>query len=574
PVEELAKRPLYKVTPLPAHVAAASAATPAAPTPSSSPASPTSPSPDDGRERLGGASSSIDLTALVRGYATTVPAASPDSGAQSRHATGAAEDALQAVGQVVVDRASSAALERVRGKIVEGLRCGAARASGPARFGRTCAVLDSLRLSDVAQHGHVLLDALLRDAMAQALPETLGDARPAVELLTGVLLPEVPRLLEGRVSRGAEVSAHRLVETAMADLKRVGARERLTATGGAARGQAAVALAALGVAQCTQIASSPGASLARCPIDDFVRRAASDTVADGAVLTRAHELARQLLDAMTLQNGDGAGAWRERASSATAAIFGVACLSLDTSPELRGCPPAHALGAAPTTLERLALARFLANAAIDGDPNALVVAALAAHQIASRGAADRPAKRALRLTGALLQYTRTYTDRKLDGAGAREQRVRLLEELSEEVSNRNERDGDAIWSLGGSLRLVGGARFGVDSDRTALYGPVGLPLGLGFQTVAENGFGLHLELSAFDLGQYVSFEEGGAVRKPELADALAPSLTLGAAFGKSVPFVLGPTVGYSPQFTFSDGRRGALNFGLALGIYVPLLDLN
>lgn len=567
PVEELAKRPLYRVTPMPAHVTSAASA-------ASAPAAPTPPAPDDGRDRLGGATPApIDLTALVRGYATTVPAAGPDSGTHSRNATGAAEDALQAVGQVVVDRASSAALERVRDKIVEGLRCGV-RASGPAHFGRTCAVLDSLRLSDVAQHGHVLLDALLRDAMAQALPEPLGDARPAVELLTGVLLPEVPRLLEGRVGRGAEVSAHRIVEAAMAELKRAGVRERLVATGGASRGQAAVSLAALGVAQCTQFASSPGASLARCPIDDFVRRAAGDTVTDGAVLTRAHELARQLLDAMTLQNGDGAGAWRERASSATAAIFGAACLSIDGSPELRGCPPAHVIGPAPTTLERLALARFLANAAIDGDPNALVVAALAAHQIASRGAADRPTKRALRLTGALLQYTRTYTDRKLDGAGAREQRVRLLEELSEEMSNRNERDGDAIWSLGGSLRLVGGARFGVDSDRTALYGPVGLPLGLGFQTVAENGFGLHLELSAFDLGQYVSFEEGGAVRKPELADAIAPSLTLGAAFGKSVPFVLGPTVGYSPQFTFSDGRRGALNFGLALGLYVPLLDLN
>ncbi|HEU4536027.1 MAG TPA: hypothetical protein VFS00_18005, partial [Polyangiaceae bacterium] len=528
----------------------------------------------DERDRPGAAGAAVDLTALVRGYAAIVPASGPDAGAQSRAAAGAAEDALQAVGQVVVDRASSAALERVRDKIVEGLRCRAPRAPGAPRFDRACQVLDALRLQDLAQHGHVLLDALLRDAMAQALPEAPGDARPALELLTGTLLPEVPRLLEGRVGRGAEVVAHRVVEAAMADLRRTGVRERLAATGGAGRGKAAIALASLAVAQCTQAASGPGASLARCPVGDFVRRAAGETVADAAVLARAHELARALLDATTLQTEGGAGAWRERASSATAAAFGVACLSVDASPELRGCPPSLAPGPAPTPLERLALARALANAAVDGDPNALVVAALAAHEVAARGAADRPTKRALRLAGALLQYTRTYADRKLDGAGAREQRARLLEDLADEMSNRNERDGDAIWSLGGSLRLVGGARFGVDSDRTALYGPVGLPLGLGFQTVAESGFGLHLELSAFDLGQYVSFEEGGAVRRPELADALAPSLTLGAAFGKGVPFIIGPTVGYSPQFAFSDGRRGALNFGLAFGVYVPLLDLN
>ncbi|HEU4404339.1 MAG TPA: hypothetical protein VFS43_03515 [Polyangiaceae bacterium] len=563
PADELAKRPIYRVTAVPA------AAAPPAPAPTTAPV--------EERERLGLAPPPVGLDELVRAYPTAAPAQSPAGVAQGRGAVAVAEGALQAAGQAVVDRASSAALERVRDKIVEGLRCaGPAPAPAPARFGRTCAVVGALRLPDLAQHGHVLLDALLRDALAQALPEAPGEARAALEPLRRVLVPEIARLLEGRVGRGAEVVAQRLVEAAMADLRRTGVRERLAAAGGASRGRSAIALAALAHAYCARGASPPGGAttLAHCPVGDHVRRAAAEaSVDDPAVLTRAHELARLLLDAMTLQS-EGAGAWRERASQAAAAAFVAACLSLDASPELKGCPPAHEVGPAPSALERLALARFLTNAAIDGDPNALVVGAVAAADAAARGAADRPTRRALRLVGALLQYTGTYADRKLDGVAARERRARVLEDLSAEMSDRSERDGDAIWSLGGSLRLAGGARFGVDSDRTALYGPLSLPLGLGFQTVAEGGFGLHLEVSAFDLGQYVAFEEGGAVREPELADALAPSVTVGAAFGKSVPFVIGPTIGYSPQFAFSDGKRGAINFGLALGLYVPLLDLN
>jgi hypothetical protein len=560
PPEDLAKRPVYKVTPVPAQLAAAPAGAPAG----------------EIERPPAAAAGAPDLDAVVRAYATAVPA-SATGAAQSLTAAGLADEALRAAGQVVVDRASSAALERVRDKIADGLRCAEPGAPRTGRFDRTCRVVASLRVQDLAQHGQVLFNALLYDATAQALPALSGGARPPVDLLTRVLLPEVPRLLDGHVGRGAEVVASRLVEASLAELRREGVREWLRASSrGAARGRAAVALASLAYAQCGLAASQGGgaAPLAACPVDDFVRRtAAGGTVDDPSVLTQAHELARLLLDAVTLQ-AEGGGAWRERASSAAAAAFTVACLNVDASPELRGCPAAYTIGASPTTLERLGLARFLVNAALDGDPNAVVVAAIAAADASAPGAVDRRARRALRLVGALLQATRADAGQKVDPRGAAERRARLLEDLSAEMSNRAERAGDAIWSLGGSLRLAGGARFGVESDRTTFYGPLGLPLGLGLQTVAESGFGLHFELSAFDLGQYLTFEDGGKVRKPRAADALAPSMTLGAAFGKNVPFLIGPTLGYSPQFMFADGKRGSVNFGVAFGLYVPILDLN
>jgi hypothetical protein len=546
--EELSKRPVYKITPVPAR--AGVAAPPAAAAP-----------PD--RPPL------LTLDELVRDYPTAAPV--PGGVAQSLGASELAADALQAVGQVVVGRASRAALELVRDKIAEGLRCTAgADAGGPTRFPRTCAVVGALRLQDLEQRGHVLLDALFRDALEQALSGTPAEAQAALEPLMLTLVPEVSRLLGGHAGRGAEVVAHRIIESAMTDLKRVGARQRLVLTsGGTSRGWSAVALAALAHAQCAARAGTHGAllSLSHCPVDDYVRGAAAEAgLDDAAVLTRGHELARLLLDAMTLQQNDAA-AFRERAGSAASAAFVATCLGIDASAELKGCPPSHELGPSPSALGRLALARFLTNAAIDGDPNALVVAAVAA----SRDRADRRTKRALRLLGGLLQYTATYDDR---GPGGHERRVRLLEDLSDEMSSREERAGDAVWSLGGSLRVGGGARFGVDSKSMAFYGPLSLPLGVGLQTVPERGFGLHVEVSAFDLGQYLSFEEGGRVRKPELADALAPSLMVGAALGKSMPVIVGATVGYSPQFAFSDKQRGAINVGLALGLYVPLLDLN
>jgi hypothetical protein len=67
------------------------------------------------------------------------------------------------------------------------------------------------------------------------------------------------------------------------------------------------------------------------------------------------------------------------------------------------------------------------------------------------------------------------------------------------------------------------------------------------------------------------------VTTPKLANALSPSVTLGLAFGSSMPFVLGLTGSYSPQIVLDPDHpnsKGSINVGVTAGIEVPLLDLN
>jgi hypothetical protein len=194
----------------------------------------------------------------------------------------------------------------------------------------------------------------------------------------------------------------------------------------------------------------------------------------------------------------------------------------------------------------------------------------------------RPFARALRLLGGLLTYAETYREVADDSdlAAGHEERRQILESLSAEFTNRNERRGDWIVSLGGSLRLNAGARFhnpeGTDIG-AAFWGPASLVLGFGVDLV-PNPVGLHLEVGLFDLGQYLDFGDGVTLRTPSPAAAVSPSLTIAISFlGPQVPLFLGVTFGASPfpaEQTASDPGRRVLYLGGVAGFYVPLFDLN
>ena len=122
---------------------------------------------------------------------------------------------------------------------------------------------------------------------------------------------------------------------------------------------------------------------------------------------------------------------------------------------------------------------------------------------------------------------------------------------------------------------MGGARLG--GAPPALLGPLSLPIGIGFDQVSSgNGAGLHLEFGIFDLGQYIAYDNKATVNTPKVADAVAPSFTIAAGWGKSNPVILGATASYSPTFALSPTKdtKGTVNVGLTLGMYVPLIDMN
>jgi hypothetical protein len=187
-------------------------------------------------------------------------------------------------------------------------------------------------------------------------------------------------------------------------------------------------------------------------------------------------------------------------------------------------------------------------------------------------------QRALKVITALLQYAATYG--KDAGEQAQQDRRAILEAFTEEMTSREGRRGDTIFSLGGSLRLSPGVK--TNFEDIVIGGPVSLPLGLGLSHLAESegAPGFHMEISVFDLGQYASVDgvtgdDGVAGAEPELEDALAPSLRLGVQWGTDLPVILAASAGWVPHYEgFESAKNGALTASLNLGIYVPLFDVN
>ena len=86
-----------------------------------------------------------------------------------------------------------------------------------------------------------------------------------------------------------------------------------------------------------------------------------------------------------------------------------------------------------------------------------------------------------------------------------------------------------------------------------------------------------MQLDAINLGNYLALDNEPKVKKPDLGDAFAPGLTIGAGYGQDLPVVLGGYFSYTPQFRVNADdadARGSVNIGATIGIHVPLLDMN
>jgi hypothetical protein len=192
----------------------------------------------------------------------------------------------------------------------------------------------------------------------------------------------------------------------------------------------------------------------------------------------------------------------------------------------------------------------------------------------------------MRVLSTIAAYAATYTSGDKDSEEAHGSRTELLESLTKDMTVRTNRGDDWIWSVGGSLRLVGGMRLSRKAENvdrgTAFWAPISIPLGFGLDRLFETSknhyhLGLHAEIGVFDLGQYLAFEEGLKLAEPDLGDAFSPSLTLAIGLGWELPIIIGATIGYTPSFDFDstkDDKLGAINLGVTVGGYVPLFDFN
>lgn len=490
-------------------------------------------------------------------------------------------EVVQILGQIVVDRASAQAYDLLKTKAKELLKCD--KPTPRLDFKETCDTLDSVRLQDLATSPTPLYNAVAADGVRNVLNGLpIHDTRiiTLMDQNVAALIFAAVKQAQGKADLGTpEELVSEFIARAVVDNKIVADRDLANVKDG----PKAVLIASLSVIRCKQL----DALSTQCQYNDLVDQFAT-AIAPGSADVRvgAKSLTKNLLVAVTRSSANTS--IRPQYHAAVEAIFDATCMI--ESEKAIGCkgsvgagviPAAAPLAVAPPvaatatipTLKALELAQNVALAAIDGEGNELIKSIRDVVNELADKVDQKKYVRALQICGSVLDYSATYTA-KDQYNDAHQARQKILESLTTDMTNRTVREGDSIWSIGGSLRAAAGARFGRASS-SAFYGPVSLPLGFGFQ-YASGEPAFHAEFSLIDIGQYVSSQEGGTVQSPNVVDALAPSITLGVAWGKQLPYFLAATGGYSPQYKFNDtdDKRGAFFAGVVFGIYVPFLDLN
>ncbi|HWA71890.1 MAG TPA: hypothetical protein VG937_06145 [Polyangiaceae bacterium] len=554
------------------------------------------PPPDGSESRIEAGFSSNQLNQALRAYHEKRQLSgriTATGSAQSLDAV--AGETLQILGQIVADRASAEAYRLIKDRLEKLLGCPAVAGAPPAppaaalpgkrtfpkpTFPETCKVLRPLRMEDVATSHDALQGALAADGLRylMTIQNSLTPAEKRVEevgaalVVTAIVVPLIvrPKLLADDTRARAVVGAlEALVDKHYDDVKWQ-----------TEKAKHAIAAGVLAYTRCAYEApDKPGTTVADC---DFAPYADAYAGPELDTQTAARALTAQLIAVATLTNSAGRPDAVQRVLHAVDAVFASSCMLLDPAPveTLKfECPRApeqiDASQPLPATTW-LSFAQPIIDAALERDSNALVASIAHVLQVFADAEYAETHQRAFLLLGSLLQYSRTYAaPGEATAEQLHEQRSKILESLTRSMTDRTAREGDDIWSFGGSLRLVGGVRVG--GTKPAVLSPLGLPLGVGFDHVGREGSaGLHLEFSPVDLGQYVAYDNRAVVKTPEVADAVSPSVTIGAGWGRSMPLVLGATFGYSPAFQLnpSNETKGVFNAGVTLGIYVPLVDVN
>jgi hypothetical protein len=535
-------------------------------------------------ELLDATTADAALAALKKGR---VRYTAPSAAGTGHTASDGAAEALQILGQIVVDRASNKGYALLQARLKAALKCSEAR-----DFPKSCAVLGTLRIQDIAMAPEVLAKALAQDLLnlvkqraASHLPaaaagpkasgEPPGDGEAEAKLREALFELALSLVTSNGLARDLAL------RTAISELTLYATQKAEVAKLPAAQ-QSAV-LGALTFARCIAL-NNDGTSkaLGNCNVEaELDALNPPEPKAKPAAL----ELAQQLVALGAAEKSSNASA---RLALDTVAATACMVLQNDAAPKLE-CASIEATTALDEATQ-VAFAVAFADAILDKDAATFVVVAAKFVDLKWPSAADaddRKSKRgALRLLTGLLDYAATYAD-KSDDTSAEDkhgQRTKILESLTKDMTDRAGRGGDCIWSLAGALRAEGGARVATHGKNSTFYGPVGLPLGLAFDTVpdASDGWGFHLQIDTVNLGNYLALDNGPKVKKPELGDVFAPGLTLGAGYGQDLPVVVGAFFSYTPQFVVDpgeldkhgDAKRGSINFGATVGIHVPLLDMN
>jgi hypothetical protein len=205
-----------------------------------------------------------------------------------------------------------------------------------------------------------------------------------------------------------------------------------------------------------------------------------------------------------------------------------------------------------------------------------------------------------RVAGAVTAYATTYTvDAKGDTSKLKElheSRKKAIEGLIDGTTDRSDRGGDVVVSIGANVGFVAGKQYVIASgSEQAMYPQLSLPVGIAVQRLPSAGttragtglgqyIGIHGQASIVDLAQFLSYDEKGKLATPRPDTIAMLGLQLGVLLGKpSSAATIAFDLRYAPGI-LADGntktpakegaKAGAVRFGLTIGYYVPFFDFN
>lgn len=162
-----------------------------------------------------------------------------------------------------------------------------------------------------------------------------------------------------------------------------------------------------------------------------------------------------------------------------------------------------------------------------------------------------------------------------DAEALRAAREQTIESLVDQLTSRRGREGDVIVSVGAMVGMHAAVGYSVDDKSREPESGLSLPMGIAVDYLerpkSERAWtaGFHLQLTAIDLGYFLTWDEGAAgVDETLWTSFLAPGLDVGLAFGRAhSTFVVGPYLRYRPG-------ENELAVGGQVAFYVPFADLN
>ncbi|WP_437992344.1 hypothetical protein [Sorangium sp. So ce145] len=193
----------------------------------------------------------------------------------------------------------------------------------------------------------------------------------------------------------------------------------------------------------------------------------------------------------------------------------------------------------------------------------------------------------IRVVATIGAFAATYSGGGAPDKQLHDVRKKLIEDLVDQMTDRRGRDKDTIVSVGVNASFLA---TGVEAVRDAkghlgstryMTPQLALPLGVAVDGGWFESFGWHLMAYPIDIGQFASYSTSEGINTPRWDTMLVAGFQAGLTLGHQTPAVFALDVRYAPTLfaqtsktLLGDRPGGALRVGLSVGYYVPFFDFN